>query len=160
MKRSGTPSRAAQLLTDWRSQVKSHPWIALGTAAAVGYLIVPKRRRPEAPTQVTFSPPAATFAAVAPVAAPAPKKSRPGILGSAFGLVAPIAVRAAQNYAMQYLEQYLAGRQFGPGPSGSEPGAGPRPGPVGRPRPAEGDIGSTRPSSPLGNAGRAGDIRK
>ncbi len=151
--------KGAQSLTDWRSQVKNHPWIALGTAAAVGYLIVPKRKPLEVPTHVTLTPPASSYAAMAPVAAPAPKKSRLGILGSAFGLLAPIAVRAAQNYAMQYLEQYLAGQQFGPGPSGPEPGAAPRPGPASRPRPAEGGIGSTRPASPFGNAGRAGDIR-
>ena len=36
--------RGAQSLTDWRSMVASHPWAALGAAAAVGYLAVPHRR--------------------------------------------------------------------------------------------------------------------
>ena len=28
---------------DWRHYVASHPWVSLGTAAAVGYLLVPRR---------------------------------------------------------------------------------------------------------------------
>ena len=36
--------KGARSLTDWRSLVRSHPWLSLGVAAAAGYLIVPKRR--------------------------------------------------------------------------------------------------------------------
>jgi hypothetical protein len=98
--------KGAQSLKDWRSQVRNHPWLVLGTAVAVGYLIVPKRRR-EGPTIVAVSPaPPGTMPAVEPETSP--RESRWGILATAFGLVAPIAVRAAQNYAVQYLEQWLA----------------------------------------------------
>ena len=31
--------RGAQSLTDWRRIVASHPWAALGAAAAVGFLV-------------------------------------------------------------------------------------------------------------------------
>jgi hypothetical protein len=31
-------------LGDWRSYVRAYPWICLGAAFAVGYLIVPRRR--------------------------------------------------------------------------------------------------------------------
>ena len=37
--------KGAQSLTDWRSQVRNHPWLALGAAAVMGYMIVPRRRR-------------------------------------------------------------------------------------------------------------------
>ncbi len=112
--------KGAQSMTDWRSQVRNHPWLALGTAAAVGYLVVPKRRQPEAPTIVTVNPVAAGLgvdsSSPAPPSTP-PRGNRLGILGSAFSLVAPIAVRAAQNYAIQYLEQWLAALPSGTGPA-------------------------------------------
>ena len=101
--------KGAQSLTDWRSQVRNHPWLALGAAAAVGYLIVPRRQRP-APAIVAVP----RAAAVPPaIAAAARKKKRWGLIGSAFGLLAPIAVRAAQNYAIQYLEQWIAAQPAG-----------------------------------------------
>jgi ElaB/YqjD/DUF883 family membrane-anchored ribosome-binding protein len=144
--------KGAQSLTDWRSQVKSHPWLALGAAAAVGYLIVPKRRRPETPTIVAVSPVAA-----APVAGPsamatpssASRKGGSGILGSVFGLLAPIAVRAAQNYAIQYMEQWLAAQQGGIGPAPA-PGFGAGPGT--EPRPTAAGAGGPRPSAPSGGS--------
>jgi len=34
---------SAQTLTDWRYYIKTHPWMCLAGAAAVGYFIVPKR---------------------------------------------------------------------------------------------------------------------
>ncbi len=134
--------KGAQSLTDWRSQVKSHPWLALGAAAAIGYMIVPKRRRPETPTIVTVNPVAASpvSSSSAPSSSSPPRRSRFGLLGSALGLVAPIAVRAAQNYAIQYMEQWLAAQQGGIGPV-------PGPGPAGR------GAGETRPTGPASRSG-------
>jgi hypothetical protein len=131
----------AQTLTDWRSFVRNHPWVTLGAAAAVGYLIVPRRR--SAPTVVALSPPASRASlAVAEPASPA-QGSRWGLLGTAVRLLAPIAVRAAQNYAVQYLEQWLEP------PSGgrAETGSGTRPG------------GGARPAAPAGPSGRTRDLR-
>jgi hypothetical protein len=143
--------KGAQSLTDWRSQVKSHPWLALGAAAAVGYLIVPRRRRPETPTIVAVNPVAAAPAAGPSAVATPSSPSRKGgsILGSAFGLLAPIAVRAAQNYAIQYMEQWLAAQQGGIGPAPA-PGFGARPGTEPRPT-AAGAVGP-RPSAPSGDS--------
>jgi hypothetical protein len=138
--------KGAQSLTDWRSQVRNHPWVALGTAAALGYLIVPKRYPAPAPAVVAVAP----AAAVQPIAA-APKKKRWGLIGSAVGLLAPIAVRAAQNYAIQYLEQWIAWQPPGAGPApfgaGVFPGAPAPGGPTGpgaRPSPRQGSPGRPR----------------
>jgi len=30
-------------MTDWKSYVKGYPWLCVGVAAAVGYIVVPKR---------------------------------------------------------------------------------------------------------------------
>jgi hypothetical protein len=146
--------KGAQSLTDWRSQVRNHPWLALGTAAALGYLIVPKRH--PAPAIVAVAPaavqPTPAVAAVQPTPA-APKKKRRGLIGSALGLLAPIAVRAAQNYAIQYLEQWIASQPpgarsapFGAGLFPGGPTAGGRPGP------------GPRPSAPTGTPGRPRDV--
>jgi hypothetical protein len=138
--------KGAQSLTDWRSQVRSHPWAAMGAAAVLGYLIVPKRHPAPTPAIVAVAP-----AAAAPAIAEPAKKKRWSLIGSAFGLMAPIAVRAAQNYAIQYLEQWIAAQPAGAGSApfgaglftgaptqGGGPGPGPRPAPPpgmqGRPR--------------------------
>jgi hypothetical protein len=121
---------SAEAVTDWRRYIRMYPWAALGVAAAAGYLIVPRRHR-TIPTDI------ATQADVAQVRevvkdAKAEKKSRKGLIGAAFGFAVPIALRAAQGYAVQYLEHYLQQQQAaaGPPPTG-HPEA---PGGVGRPR--------------------------
>ena len=105
--------KGAQSLTDWRSVVRSHPWLALATASLTGYLIVP-RRRSEGPAVVAVSVPPTGPPALAPAhhldlsSVGAPRKKRVwGLVGSVLGLLAPVAIRAAQNYAAQYLEQRL-----------------------------------------------------
>ncbi len=132
--------KGAQSLTDWRSQVRNHPWLALGAAAALGYLLVPKRRIEPAPTIVSVGPhpTAVTTAAAATMAEQPQTRKRWGLIGSAIGLLGPVAVRAAQNYAIQYLEQWLAAQP--PADGASLLGAGMMPG--GRP--------------PTHGAGRAG----
>jgi len=34
----------ARTLADWRYHVKHHPWLCVGAALALGYLVVPKRK--------------------------------------------------------------------------------------------------------------------
>ena len=36
-------SASARNMVDWKHYVKTYPWVCLGTAAALGFLIVPKR---------------------------------------------------------------------------------------------------------------------
>jgi hypothetical protein len=125
----------AEAATDWRRYVQAYPWAILGATAIVGYLLVPARR--------TAAPlPAATEPARPPVEATstvAPEKSK-GWVRAAFGLVAPLAIRAAQGYALQYFEQWLTQQMAGQDPQilqglaaglGAKPGAkpGPEPGP-------------------------------
>jgi hypothetical protein len=158
--------QGAQELTDWRSQVRNHPWMALGAAAVVGYMIVPRRQAP--PAIVTVAP-AATLPAVA--AAPEKtKKRRWGLIGSAIGMLAPIAVRAVQNYAIQYQEQWIASQPPGggaallgaglfPGGPGAGPGATPGAGFGFGPAPAHGPAPGARPSPPTGSPGWPRDVR-
>ncbi len=169
--------KGAQSLTDWRSQVRNHPWLALGAAAALGYLLVPRRRHEPAPTIVAVGPhPAALPTAAAEAAAEGPKKKkRWGLIGSAVGMLAPVAVRAAQNYAIQYLEQWLVAQQAGGGgsllgaglmpgapgsPHGAGPGPGPGPGRAGGPGPRPGASPTAGPNpNPYPNPNRPRDTR-
>jgi hypothetical protein len=104
--------RGAQSLTNWRNLVGRHPWLALGIAVATGYLIVPRRRR-EAPAAVSAGGAAGPDLQPTPLM-PARPRRQPGwnALQSAYSLLAPVAVRAAQNYALQHLERWLAAHSF------------------------------------------------
>ncbi len=106
--------QGAQSLTDWRSLVKSWPWLSLGAAALAGYLVVPTRRR-EAPAISFYTPAHAASPPAVPQDRAAPVRVSPGaVLGTAVGLLAPVLVRAAQSYAAAYLESWLAGRFLAP----------------------------------------------
>jgi hypothetical protein len=98
--------KGAHSLTDWRSMIGNYPWLSLGAAAAVGYLIVPWRVSP--PQTVVHVAPAPDAGSINPLVQPA-KARRTGwkVLGAMSSLLIPVAVRAAQNYALTYFEQWL-----------------------------------------------------
>jgi hypothetical protein len=104
----------AEGVTDWRRYVRAYPWVSVAAAMAVGFLAVPKRSR-------TLPRDAARRSDVAEVrdelrqareAAPeAREKPRQSLVGAAVAMAAPLAWRFAQNYALAYLEQWIAQRQ-------------------------------------------------
>jgi hypothetical protein len=104
---------------DWRSVLRSHPFIATGAALAIGYLIVPRRKKPvvELPNHVV--------SVEAPEARPREKRFRP--LSWAFKLLAPIATQALQGYAMVWIENYLKQHMhtLPGGPAAATPGGRP-----------------------------------
>jgi hypothetical protein len=99
--------RGAQSLTDWRSMVANHPWTALGLATALGFLLVPARRtrRADRVRLEEFAESREAQATYPPRASPV---AGPSVLRSALRLVTPVLVRAAQNYALNQVEQWLA----------------------------------------------------
>jgi len=101
----------AEAVADWRRYIRMYPWAAVGGAAALGYLVVPKRRR-SVPRDVARKSDVAEVGELLKEAPePAEKKARKSLIGAAFGMLAPLAWRAAQNYAMGYLEQWIAQQQ-------------------------------------------------
>jgi hypothetical protein len=94
---------------DWRSVLRNHPYLLTGTALAVGYLIVPRRKvAAQGNTNYLVSAPAQE--------PPAPRKRRSGPLSWAINLLWPIATQAAQSYAMIWIENQLKDYlQMGPG---------------------------------------------
>ena len=132
--------KGARSLTDWRSLVRNHPLATLGVVAAIGYLVVP-RRRSEAPTIVAVNATAPEVAALAESQKQSGQTSSTAwsIMGTVFGLVAPIVVRAAQNYSIRYIEGLLARHELRPDEAGRED------------RHA---ANGARPGAPLGSSGR------
>jgi hypothetical protein len=96
----------AEAATDWRRFIRNYPWASMGVAVFAGYLIVPRKHR--ATTTIQMAP-AEIARAVAPEPPkPTEAKKGKGLLGTVFGLVAPFAFKAAQGYALQFAEQWMA----------------------------------------------------
>lgn len=102
--------KGAEAATDWRRYVKNYPWVAVGVAFGVGYLIIPRRSQAPVGTTVNFagSDPSRPIVYESPRPAEPEKKKGKGIFRTVLGLATPFLLRSAQGYALQYFEQYLA----------------------------------------------------
>ena len=111
----------AEAATDWRRYVRSYPWATAGLALAIGYFVVPRRHRP---TTIQIAPPQAVTQTVkSAVKGETPhaikvEKERKSLLMMGLGMVAPVALRAAQGYALKYAEQWLT-QKLAESPMGS-----------------------------------------
>jgi hypothetical protein len=102
--------QGAEAATDWRRFIRGYPWAIMGAALAVGYLVVPRRQRGTSTTLQVAPAEIARAATLESSPIVVPEKKSKGLLGSVFSLVAPVAVRAAQGYALQFAEQWLSQR--------------------------------------------------
>ncbi len=93
-------SASAHSMVDWKHYVETYPWICLGAAAALGYLMVPKR----SPTAVAPTEPAKSDRP----AAKAESAAMPGWVNALVAAVAGIAVREAIAYLGQNAGKFLA----------------------------------------------------
>ncbi len=131
---------SAEAVTDWHRHIRKHPWLALGVAAAVGYVIVPRRHRQTPTDLATHADMARVREAVEETRDAAKEKKassgeRKGLVAMGLAALGPVALRAAQGYAVQYLENWIlqqqqamaAGPPPPPGPTGA-PGDPGRPG--------------------------------
>ncbi len=96
-------SASARSMVDWKHYVKVYPWLCVGAAAALGFLIVPKRSRATAADLPAPTGPAKTDR---PVATVAPSAAR-GVVDALVGAVAGIAVREVIAYLGQNAERLL-----------------------------------------------------
>lgn len=98
----------ARRLTDWRHYVRDYPWVTLGAAAAVGYLLVPRRLevvRPDAETLAKLA------RADGLVVQHRPKQSaKAGIVESLATVAGRILVRTALAYAGQQVGRFFGER--------------------------------------------------
>jgi hypothetical protein len=104
----------AQTLTDWRYYVRRYPWVTLGASAAIGYLLIPKRRMPQPPVDAE---------AVAKLLQQhrlevRPPSAAPGLLQSLTSTLGSALLKAGLTYLAHWLGQSLsttaAGAQAGP----------------------------------------------
>ncbi len=101
---------SAEAVTDWKHYIRDYPFAALGLAVAVGYMVVPRRRKTVKPAEVAR----AVVAEIQPTvqaAAPEPPKKGRGLIGAGLGLLAPIVLRVAQNYATHFVTNWVAQQQ-------------------------------------------------
>jgi hypothetical protein len=99
-------SAHARNLVDWRHYATTHPWLCLGAAAAVGFLIVPQRPAAmrldsAALSDLTKSHPLVVTSAVA----------HHGLVRMLLGTVARLAVREATAYAGNHVAGFYAHNQ-------------------------------------------------
>ena len=80
-------------MVDWKHYVRTYPWVCLGTAAVLGYLIVPKRSTAKR-VLATLSELVKTGPLVGK---PAPAPTR-GLVAGLVATVANIAIREATAY--------------------------------------------------------------
>ena len=94
----------ARRVVDWKHYVSTYPWVCLGAAAALGFLIVPKRSRTNCPDSAVLTEPARPgHGGGGPAAAPTH-----GWIDALLAGVANVAVRKAAEYLSQ-----SAGRLLG-----------------------------------------------
>lgn len=85
---------SARTMVDWKHYVKTYPWVCLGAAVALGFLIVPKRSSAIRPDVATLTELARTGHLVVE---PAPAATH-GLIDALLATVANIAVRKATAY--------------------------------------------------------------
>ena len=96
-------SASARSMVDWKHYVKAYPWVCLGAAAALGFLIVPKRSTANNADLATPAEPAKTGH---PVADSAPAAAH-GWVDALVDAVVSIAVREAIAYLGQSVGRLL-----------------------------------------------------
>ena len=94
---------SARTMVDWKHYVKTYPWVCLGAAVALGFLIVPKRSSEIRPDLATLTELARTGHLVVK---PAPAATH-GLIDVLWATAANIAVRKATAYLGQSAERLL-----------------------------------------------------
>jgi hypothetical protein len=109
----------ARVMTDWQYYVRSYPWLCLGAAAALGYVLVPVRVEVVRPDPREL----ADLVRQHQVNVKAEVKPQPssGWLGQLVNLGASVALQGAVAIASRQIQQFLQG--LGPS-SGARPVAG------------------------------------
>ena len=94
---------SARNVVDWKHYVKTYPWVCLGTAAALGFLIVPKRSTAMHPDLASLTELEKTGHLIAK---PAPTATR-GLVDALLATVASIAVSKAMGFLGQSVTSLL-----------------------------------------------------
>ena len=96
-------SASARNMVDWKHYVQAYPWLCLGTAAALGFLLVPKRST--APQVDLTTPPEP--ARMGHLAVNSVRSAARGFVDVLVATIVGIAVREATAYVGQSAERIL-----------------------------------------------------
>ncbi len=102
----------AEAVVDWGRYTWTYPWIALGAAAAVGFLVYTSGRQKGAADTANLTDGAQRVEPIAGTMAKGRRRARTAqnLLLGAWGIVFPVAVRAGQNYMLNWLEEQYTTR--------------------------------------------------
>ncbi|MGC8643618.1 MAG: hypothetical protein ACP5XB_27485 [Isosphaeraceae bacterium] len=105
----------AEAFADWGRFTWTYPWIALGAAAAVGYVVYTSGHQKGTADTANLADGATAVEPVAGASAKSQGTSKigPKILLAAWDIVFPVAVHAGQNYLLRWLEQQYPTRPEG-----------------------------------------------
>ena len=97
----------AEAVVDWGRYTWTYPWIAVGAAAVVGYLVYTGSRQRVTADIASLTDGTTAGEPVAGFRAKGQDRSRIGrnLLFTAWDILFPVAVRAGQNYLLRWLEQ-------------------------------------------------------
>jgi hypothetical protein len=105
----------ARVMTDWTHYVRTYPWVAVGAAAAVGYLLVPSRTpviQPDVSSLLELAKHDKLVVKVDPS-----EPSKPGMLGMVAGMVTSTVLQGGMAILNQHLHQFIDNLAHPPGPS-------------------------------------------
>ena len=117
----------AEAVMDWGRYTWTYPWIALGAAAAAGYLIYTGGHQKVTADTASLADGAKAGEPVAGAMAKGQERSRASqnLLLAAWDILFPVAIRAGQNYMLHWLEKQYATKtvdRTAPSPSAGERG--------------------------------------
>ncbi|MDR3637276.1 MAG: hypothetical protein P4L84_25955 [Isosphaeraceae bacterium] len=106
----------AEAVVDWGRYTWTYPWIALGAAAAVGYMVYASGHRKVVTDTTRLADGAKADELAAGARTKGGERWRTGrnLLLGAWTILFPVAVRAGQNYMVHCLEQQYRSRTAGP----------------------------------------------
>lgn len=102
----------AEAVVDWGRFTWTYPWIALGAAAALSFVVYASGHQKVTADAASLADGAQTAEPVEAARAEGRRRSRAGqsLLLGAWEIVFPVAVRAGQNYILNWLEQQYVTR--------------------------------------------------
>lgn len=96
-------SASAHSMVDWKHYVTTYPWVCLGAAAALGFLVVPKR---SAAINAEVAAPTEPAKVGRPVATSSPSATR-GLIDAIVAAAVSVAVRKTIAYFGPRVETFL-----------------------------------------------------
>jgi hypothetical protein len=109
---------SARVLTDWQYYVRTYPWLCLGAAAALGYLVIPTRIHYVRPDPATVAELARQHKLV--VQPTQDTKPKQGLVAAIAAAAVSALLQGGMGLARQGLNSYLS-HQFDGQPRGSKP---------------------------------------